>query len=471
MSDLRRSEEEAARILEHFEDRHKVFSYAVRGVSVWRILRFPISLAIQNIKLTTPAIPRRDLLCSVFGGLRKIFRLRRTCNYVAITYASALRVQSSKGYDDIYFDALLNNLPGGVKISSLNAPGYANRISKASIAPVFDSTIILVVSVILARLFPVKDDAGIFAKIAECVLAELRLDEFSETRIRRNFSAFWWRCVLYDLLLRRLSPEIVLAADAGQYPVIHACRRQGIRFVELQHGIFSPNHPDALPATALSTDAEHLLLPDFVAMYGEYWVRRLKHTAVARTGTLVAVGSSIIEQYRTMRQNLFCIDEKNLVLTLTTQGIEHGTLIHFMHSFLSNTSASLQLNIKLHPAYDTSYDDYVAAFQKDVRVRILRGREDPNTYELIALSDVHLSISSACHFDAIGIGTPTVIIALGGFDLVRDLVRDGDAIVVSTPEQLVDVVLHRHWLPITQETSNKYYQQNFVGNLKELLQL
>jgi hypothetical protein len=465
-----RTEEEAAKILGRFETEHQLFSYRVRGISVWRILRFQAGITIQNLDLPTPSsIPRRELLMSVIRGFFDFFRLPRKSTYLAMTYASALRVKSADGYADMYFDTLLNSVPGGSKVSFLNAPGYANRFSEAAIRPVFDSTIIFVLSVILARLFPVKDDEGSFKRIAQLAQTSLELQEFSEEKIRKTFSAFWWRASLFEFILRRTSPTAVLVVDAGQYPVILACRRLGIRFIELQHGIYSPNHPDALPATALEGGTDCLLLPDYLALYGEYWANRLRCTAAYGNAALVLAGSATIETYRALRQAAFRPDASKLILTLTTQGLDRQSLIDFVRRFLADAPSALQLNIKLHPAYDTDGDVYMAAFGHDERVRILKGSENPNTYELIAHSDAHLSVSSACHFDAIGIGTPTIIIALGGYDLVRDLADAGVAAVVSKPEELLEIVVRRGWLPVTAEIADRYYRKGFINNLKDLI--
>jgi hypothetical protein len=48
-----RSEPEAAALLQDFELRHNAFGIAVDGISIWRLLRFEVSLLLQNIGVPT----------------------------------------------------------------------------------------------------------------------------------------------------------------------------------------------------------------------------------------------------------------------------------------------------------------------------------------------------------------------------------------------------------------------------------
>jgi len=98
-----------------------------------------------------------------------------------------------------------------------------------------------------------------------------------------------------------------------------------------------------------------------------------------------------------------------------------------------------------------------------------RGNAKPDTYEMIALSDLHLSIFSACHFEALGIGTPTAILVLPGHELVLDLAARGDAILIESPQQLADLVARRNWGAVTTQTSEYYFRRDNVASLRAVL--
>ena len=96
-------------------------------------------------------------------------------------------------------------------------------------------------------------------------------------------------------------------------------------------------------------------------------------------------------------------------------------------------------------------------------------RRDEDTFEMIAMSDLHLSISSACHFEALGIGTPTGILALPGHELVRDLAERGDAILIDSPASLAALVKNRAWGVVSHETSDRYFRRDHIGNMRAVL--
>jgi hypothetical protein len=156
-------------------------------------------------------------------------------------------------------------------------------------------------------------------------------------------------------------------------------------------------------------------------------------------------------------------------LVVTTQGIDRDALIGFLSRFLSLYPESCLLTIKLHPAYDISLEHYLIMLGSDSRVRIVGGRDDPNTYELIAESDLHLSIASACHYDALGIGTPTLVIGLAGYPLVQSLLDSGDALFAGDSGALADIVAKRAWVPVATAVSDKYYRHGFVKNMSALI--
>lgn len=464
-----RTEAEAAIVLARFESEHRLFDLSVRGVSVWRLLRFPVGFALQNLPFEYAPLPRNELLTAFLRSLRDLARLPGGVRYVVKSYVSALRIRGNGGYEDVYFERLLEEVPGGARLFSLNAPGYADRSANSS-APAIDCTAVTILGALLARAFPVREGDAAFARLSALTADVLGLDGFPMQRIRRMFSSFWWQSRLYEWVLRRLGARTVLAADTGERALLAASQRLGGGFIELQHGIFTPDHPDALPVYALrAVPTTGLLLPDRVALYGDYWLARQSDSALGKVGRLLSVGSSVIEKFRARRAGKFRPSRDCPCMVVTTQGIDRDALIAFLSRFLALCAEPCLLTVKLHPAYDSSLELYVKMLGGDSRVRIVTGQDDPNTYELIARSDLHLSIASACHYDALGIGTPTLIIGLAGYPLVQDLLDAGDALFADSPEDLAEIVSRRAWVPVSEAVSDKYYCHGFVQNLLPLI--
>ena len=464
-----KSEAESTAVLVRFEAEHRLFEFSVRGISVWRLLRFPVGLTLQNLPFVRPSLPRVELLAACLRSLRDLFRLPDGTRYIVKTFVSALRIQGQRGYEDIYFERLLDEVPGGVRMYSINAPGFFRRPVN-SLAPAIDCTLIIVAGALLARLLPVREGDAVFTKLTALLEAHLGIMGLPAKEIRRMFSSYWWQSHLYEKLLRRLGPQTVFAADTGERALLGACQRLGTRFVELQHGIFTPDHPDSLPFSALQgIDEATLLLPDTVALYGEYWFDRQADSALGKSGRLLSAGASVIENFRAMRATNFRSSPKCPRLLVTTQGIDRDALIEFLSRFLSKFRGQCLLTVKLHPAYDSSPKPYAIMLGADPRARIVGGHDDPNTYELIVESDLHMSIASACHYDALGIGTPTLVIGLAGYQLMEDILVAGDALFASNPEELVEIVSRHTWEPVTAAVSGKYYRNGFVQNLLPLI--
>ena len=89
---------------------------------------------------------------------------------------------------------------------------------------------------------------------------------------------------------------------------------------------------------------------------------------------------------------------------------------------------------------------------------------------MIAMSDLHLSVSSACHFEALGIGTPTGILALPGHELVLDLAERGDAVLIDSPAALADAGARTvAGARYRTQTSDHYFRRDHIENMRAVL--
>ena len=468
MTDLTLTDNEVARRLEAFETEHGVFGIVVGGVSIWRLVRFEMFMRLRQLGLAQPPIPREYLLGSLARAGLQYARLRGSLRYVAKSVNSGLRYEDAGGLVDVYFDHLIDALPGGSKISSIDSIKFDPTHRLARRRPVFDDTSIYAMAAVLARLVPVEP-RGTFAKLAQLTQARLGAVFATTDWFRLKFSAFQWRAWLYGRVLRRLNARSVLVANSGQFSLHQAARSQGIPFVEMQHGIFSADHPDALPAFALvGGDERSLMIPDALTVYGDYHAQLLSSTALAVKGEIVPIGAPLIEIGREVRARRIVTPSAPPVLTFSSQGIQREEVTRFLGSFLSLMRSPIELKIRLHPGYD--FDSSVfGGIADDPRVEVQLANRAPWTYEQIALSDLHLSISSACHHDAIGIGTPTAVLALPGHEVVGDLVKAGLAPLIRTPEELARMVEQRAWPTAPPGASEHLYRPGFTANVDRLL--
>ncbi len=460
------SEAESAVQLEQLEQEFGLWSLRVDGFSPWRIVRFAVGLELQNLPFKSNELPRGALLWACARSLLDLIRPRRPCRYAVKSFSSALRAKTEAGYEDTYYEALLQKTPGGVRLYSFNAAGYDRR-PLAWGGPNIDTTFVLVTGALLGRLLPIRGSDQVFEYIATAISSRMGEDRFPAARVRRMFSSFWWQAKFYRWLLKYLRVKTVFVADTGERAFLSGARENGCKFVELQHGIYTPNHPDALPcASGLNAYDPGLLLPDIVAAYGSHWADAHSQRLLGVCRRIRPMGASFIEQLRAQRRSVEC-EGGAVRLLVTTQGLARDALISLLKEFLDSCRVPLRVDIKLHPAFDPVPRYYTEALGGDSRVNVIPGSAEPDTHSLLAACSLHLSISSACHYDALGLQVPTAVLALPNHELVLDLVEAGQALLVRTGSQLAQIVTAKSWIPVPSEVADSYYRSGFANNLSE----
>lgn len=464
--DTNLTEAEVSAIVRSFEERWDLFSKVVDGVCLWQLIRFEVSLRKQRGGLIRAPLSRKRLVIGVLFGILQYLLPGRRYHYLCKTYDSAHRGIQADQAVDIYFDALCDEIHGGAKISSYDAAGFEDRTSIARRRPVFDDTSIIVLSAILGRYFPFKSTDPVFNLLADALGQEFGFSDYTAGRLARHYNVFRWRSYLYSLVLRKFAPAVVLVPDSGQFALMDACRNGGVAFVELQHGVFTAVHPNVLPEELSSKT--NVIKPSILAAYGNFTREVLQGTALEAEGRIEAVGALSIERARLLRDSMFQPSEE-IKVTITTQGVAAQQLCHFVIVFLQNASVPIKIHIKLHPAYDVEEELYAQYLGHEPRVEIISGKSTRSTHELIALSDLHLSISSASHYDALGIGTPTGIIPFETYQSVAAILQHDGAFLVDNPERFAAIVSRRGWPVVPVKTKDHFFAQGFVGNMTRLL--
>jgi hypothetical protein len=126
--------------------------------------------------------------------------------------------------------------------------------------------------------------------------------------------------------------------------------------------------------------------------------------------------------------------------------------------------------VKLHPIHDADPTPYLDAFAEfRAYVEVLAGHEGPSTFELLQSASLHFSIASASHYDAVGLGVPTVVLPFRTHEIVLPMVQAGHASVARTPEELARLVRTWQNLSIPHDVSEYYFRSGAQANiLREL---
>lgn len=443
-----------------------LFDFRVDGWSAWRVLRHAVHTIVADLPLKSAGPP---------DVLRALRALRQTFAFLSLllfakrrdtlvkTSRSALRAQRDGRYCDVYFDSYIMRRPSCLKLEVVNSDRFEVQARQALRPPDLDAAVFTFWGRLLAVAMPRREAASFCRRLALTLSRELDVS-VSATYLLRQISSTYWQSRLYAILLWRVRPKLVMVADTGDYALLIACARRGIRFIELQHGIFDAAHADAIPEWVQGSSAE-LLLPDSLACYGPFWTEHLSRTRLAAPRA-VAVGSDLIDTARRLPREASAPGRVRIIVT--SQGLDSERLARWLADMLDAAPIDLAaaLTIKLHPSYDDRSGEF-AQLQTKPNVRIVSGSESPNLWEILARSDLHLSISSASHFDAAALGVPSVVIPLAGHERVLPAVDANSIYLASTPAEVWKIARQ----PARTGTGlhERYVVSGFVQNLLDLI--
>ncbi len=452
------SEQEVWEKLDRFETQTGILDLQVDGWPAWQILRFTVASKIQKLNWQKPPASRGDLVTALLRGLN-FWNIQRR-EYIVHSLYSGARNKTEKGYSDIWFEDLLENVPGGGKLIRYNAPGYSDRQSKLRTSYDYDTTLLIYFATFLAKVLPAKDTQNHAKKIADLASSQFSLPFITENFVLKRVSVTYWQNRLYKILLRAIRPKTIFVIDTTEFSLLSAAQDLGIKLVELQHGIFTRSHPRSL--RPLYAESAELLYPSALGLYGDFWKRELQETAIGKKGLIQVVGNPLLEKYRKQREGRMSPSSRSIIIT--TQPFDLASMRDFFKEFLGLTQENMKVIFKLHPASGSASG--LLHDLTDPRVEILSGLQEPNTYDLIAQSDFHLSVASACHYDALAIGTPTIILALEGHELMLNLHEKGAASLVRTPQDLINLLKDGTGNPVNPDD---FCKPGFCETMKKLI--
>lgn len=468
---MMKSEKAVSEELSNFEKRENPFSLQVRGICLWRVVRSSVFSKMQNINLEGEApSERKDVIKAAIRSLPCIVYAvarRKKTKYGVVSYPVALRAPDEDGrYADFYYQSILDEISGGVRL--LHGPmSRKEKKTKRGVLNL-DLSIIYLMATVLARVFPVRSDDGAYTKLADLISRNFPMDGMDALSLARWFSVFWWRSKLKGMFFRMIGLKSVLMINSSEYSIVSAAVSSGIKAVELQHGIYTENHPDVLSNDVVLTyGRKALFLPDVIGLYGDYWVNLLQPTYAGADVRVMPVGNSICDWARDKRTKKGTENRETLTVVITTQGMQKEELVEFIKKTLVSISLRVFFIIKLHPSYDTDKMFYLSRFEGDDRVRVIAGNELPSTFELLAMVDLHASIASACHYDALMMGVPTIVVGLPGSELMAPLVENGDAVMANDSWSMTRIITNQEWTVLSRESQEYYCRSNFVKNIQK----
>jgi hypothetical protein len=459
---------ESIDFLQALEAKHDLLEYRLDGWSVWCVLRFPLQLALVTPG-TVPAarMSHRKRLSLSLADAGRLVRPRLS-RYVVKTYSSGLVEREGERYKDIWFDDLIKEIGSVFKIEQVNSPMFLTRRAQALIPSDITTSGIELAASALARVWRPPQAAEAARELSTILARELGPGVFPAEWVEPRLRLFLAGKALYRRLLMRVQPSFLLVADPGEHASVAAAKELGVTAVELQHGGTTDRYHSGYCWTAYGIPYRPTMpIPDRLYLYGEHTRREIDRHGFWGSSVRI-VGCPRVDQYRNRRSEPAQDGPK----VLLTTGASIADTIAFMAEFLrtSRDVPGLELWVKLHPIYERSPDAYLEAFRGDARVQVLSGSEDPSTFELLSRASVHISVSSSCHYDALGLGVPTVILPLPTHEIVLPLHHAGHAILAQSPADLAGIVAGWRGLRVPPDVSGYHFRPHSIRNMREDLE-
>ena len=455
--------------IRQLETKYDLLQFKVDGWCVWPLFRFGAAMALQNLpRQKVSGFSRRERYSIAAKDILSLVRLRKA-RYIALTHISDQTEQENGLYKDIFVDDLLRNVGDYFKIQTINSKIFLREDKAVFIKSDVTTTAFNLLAGHLTKVGGPSYISRIASDLSSCLREEAELRNFTPQVIAHQLLHFYWAKRLYAWLFRRIKPDFLLGVDFGEFDLVASAKEQGIKVVEFQHGFIDRSHPGYSWSPYAQAYKKSMPMPDLLLLYGDYWCGELRATGFWDK-ELRSVGSVRVDRYRKINR-MNQKKEQAYNLLLTTQGVDVEKVISFISDFLEMARGKLEFNlfIKLHPGYETDKERYTAAFQMKKNVRVLLGSEPPSTFELLTQTHLHLSISSTCHYDALALGVPTVILPFASHENVLHLCEEGHAFLARTPQDLLEIILHERNHSPSEEVGKRYFTPGALENIKKEL--
>ena len=453
--------------LQQLESKHDLLRHKLDGWCVWPLLRISLSWVLGNVPADEAGvgISKRELLPLVMSDLARLLWLKRA-RIVLKAYSSAHMEFEAGRRKDVFFDDLLQAAGGHFKIEELNNRFHLNP-EPYFVPSDLTTAAITIIGGKLARWRPPPGIEDISTQISRCLKEELGIASYTPQYIASVLSRFHWQKRLFRIVLGRIKPRCLLLASVCDYHITAAARELGVKVIEFQHGLTHRHHPGNSWSRYAVPYKASMPLPNRMLLYGSYWQRELAVNGFWND-ELYAVGSVRVDSYRrqsSQRRDDLC------TMVVTPQGIDTERLIAFLVEFVRLAEGRLKyrIHIKMHPHYQADTRLFDEALGGNSNVRLVGGAEPPTTFELLKQAHLHLSIFSTCHYEALALGVPTLIIPFTGSENVVHLYESGHAFFPQTPMELLDLVLRWRELRVPEDVGGEYFKPGAMENIQREL--
>jgi hypothetical protein len=263
-------------------------------------------------------------------------------------------------------------------------------------------------------------------------VAEFKLDKnkvyklYAQTYLRFKFSSFFLFVFFKLKSVKRL--YIVCAYLRMDY--VFAAKRAGVEVIELQHGTITPYHL----GYSYPSKPSLIVFPDQLWCFGKFWS---ESTSMPKGTKFKVIGAPYINR---LAAGVKGINNKKFGVVFNSQGVV-GTKIFNFALNVAELMPALEVIFRLHPSEELSKYDNLLKESRRQPSNFLLSHKSPNIFELMASYEYVSGVFSTTLFEAMYLGLKIILIDDVGVEYMESSIERGEAIVVKTPSDFVQVFM------------------------------
>lgn len=453
------------------EEELKLFSLEISGIKIWQYLRFRIFQKIlvrKNIQSPSHDIVRNKHIKSFIKNIQFIFKnqsafFQKKKEKEVLVFNNSRRRYINGEYWAIYTDFLFDNINcnyQAIEIPSMSIPIKTPKIKNT----IYVDYAIIIIKTILesikrCKIPKIKSKDLTFLEKTINNKFNVKINLINEIkRILKLRMVFQW---YFNKILKKFNPKLVIEVvsySLENMVLNEICRNMNIITIELQHGVVYRHHLAYNYPENVNLD----VFPDYFFSFGKYWKSLISLPIPEEK--IIEVGFPFFEQqYLEYKENQQ-IQEKERILF-----ISQGSIGEKLSIFASNLAKLTDLEIiyKLHPGeYKRWKKEYKYLHQaKNV---VVIDHNDISLYQLFAESTTIVGVYSTAIYESLPFNLKTFIVKLPGYESIEPLVKQGFAILISKPEELL-IKMNTTDSISKKKNIDYFFKKNAVENQKKAL--
>ncbi|MEM7656752.1 MAG: hypothetical protein AAF399_11530 [Bacteroidota bacterium] len=245
--------------------------------------------------------------------------------------------------------------------------------------------------------------------------------------IKRALQLFWEQYRVWNWIFHQVCPsEAVFICHYHKEGLILALKRNGIKAIELQHGLIAAEDIFYVYPPPISSVASKALFADEIRTYGPYW-RNVLLEGNEYSPEQIKVGGYYLfekERDRTFIESIRNQAKEAPVLLVSTQKLLYQVFIDYVEWLVEDCHTKgieCLIIVKPHPG---NPEGTYASLARHASVIVSRA----DLYDLFSASDLHLSIYSTTLYEATRLGLSNFSLYVESCsDYVERILSDGIA--------------------------------------------